>query len=195
MPIASIHRSIVAIGTFLVAASSPAQAQEASEPAAAETSVTTSIATFTFHTGYQFSNHEALQGLAQSIVLGFRGSRADAPRVHFFEAGSSRLATDDSPLVTSSAMLGARIAWRWDRLALHLFGRFHHGEPIPGDDSVAIYSHSTSLGLMATFDILRRKGGSMALGLHGFGQFYDASDGDDYALAGSGAAGLSILAW
>jgi hypothetical protein len=191
---ASLHRVLVA--AVAVAISSPAGAQEntgTSPPA--EPPVTTSIATFILHDGYQVSNHDALDGFSQTVVLGFRLGNKEAGFQRFFEAGISRLATDDSPLVTSSALIGARLAWRWKRLALHVFGRFHHGEAIEGDDAVAIYSYSMSLGVMGSVDLLRRGGQSMALAVHAIGQLHDASDGEEATLVGAGGGGLSLVLW
>jgi len=197
MPLASLRLAIVA-AALLVATGSPALAQEAAEPAAVEgaSSFRTAIAPVTVHSGYQTSSHEALQGWNTTLVLGFRLGRPDASVVSFFEAGVGRLDSDDSPLVTSNAFVGARVAWRLNRFALHFLARVHHGDPMTGDDEVTIYSHSSSLGLMATFDILRGKTGhSMALGAHGIGQFHAAADGDDSATAFAGGGGLSFIVW
>ena len=173
----------------------PVRAQEVSDPTPDDVSVKTSIAPVIWQTGYQSSSHDALKGLETALVLGFRVGPADSWFQQFFEVGVTRLALDDSPLVSSSALVGARLAWRWDRLALHLMARIHHGDPATGDDSVAIYSSSGSLGLMASFDVYRSRGHSIAVGLHGIGRFYDAAEGEDPTTAFAGGGGLSLIVW
>jgi hypothetical protein len=189
MPIAS--RISIAV---LLLASAPAAAQEAAEPSGDDAPIT-QVASVTLHNGYQGSNHDALRGFEQTVVFGFRVTRAQSTFQEFFEAGISRLDTADSPLVTSSALIGARLAWRWDRFALHLLARFHHGDPVTGDDGIAIYSYAASVGLMASFDVLRVHDTSVALALHTTGEFHSASDGNDSTLAASGGGGISLLAW
>ena len=187
-------RSAVLTSVLLLTAP-PVLAQEASEPAPGDDAVTTSVAPVTLHTGYQASSHDALQGLHQTLVLGFRIGPAAGEFQQFFEVGIARLDVDDSPVVTSSALVGARLAWRWQRVGLHLMARLHHGDPATGADSVAISSSSSSLGLMASFDILHRSGRSLALALHGIGQFHDAADGEDATVAFAGGGGLSLVLW
>jgi hypothetical protein len=189
MPIAS-RISIAAV--LLVSAT--AAAQEATEPAAGDAPIT-QIASVTLQNGVQGSNHDALQGFQQTVVFGFRVTRPRSTFQEFFEAGISRLDTFDSPLVTSSALVGARLAWRWDRFALHFLARFHHGDAMTGDDGVAIYSHAVSVGLMGSFDVLRVHDTSVAVALHTLGEFHSASDGNESTLASAGGGGISLVAW
>jgi len=178
----------------LLLASAPAAAQEEAPPATGDAPIT-QIASVTLQNGVQGSNHDVLQGFQQTVVFGFRVTRPHSMFQEFFEAGISRLDTFDSPLVTSSALVGARLAWRWDRFALHFLARFHHGDPMTGDDGVEIYSHAVSIGLMASFDVLRVHDTSVAVALHTLGEFRSASDGNDSALAAAGGGGLSLVAW
>ena len=194
MAIATLRSAALACAVLSIT-TSPAFAQEASEPATGGDTVTTAIAPVTLHTGYQLSSHDSLQGLSQTLVLGFRLGRKDQAFQQFFEVGIGRLFVADSPVVTSDALIGGRLAWRWDRLAVHLMARFHHGDPATGNDGVAIYSHASSLGFMASFDVYRRGGRSMALALHGIGRLHDAADGEESTFAFAGDAGFSIIAW
>jgi hypothetical protein len=189
MPIASRIAVVV-----ILAVSSSAGADEVATPPSSEGPIT-QIASVTLQNGYQGSSHEVLQGFHQTVLFGFRVTRARSRFQEFFEAGISRLDTADSPLVTSSALIGARLAWRWDRFAVHVAARFHHGDSLEGDDAVTIYSHGVSLGLMGSYDLLRVHDTSVAIALHAMGEVRSAADGDRSTLASAGGGGISLLAW
>jgi hypothetical protein len=182
------HAVLFAIGLPLAHADSPAVATAEHESAVPPFMLDSDV-------GYQFSNHDALSGLVDSFLLGIQVRSPSTHRRDFIEVGVAQLHAGDSDTLPSSYLLvGARSAWSWDRIGLHLFGHLRHGDAASdGDFSTA--SQSASVGLIASLDIWRGADLSAAIGLHATANIYQALDAGDQRAAASGSTGLSVIVW
>jgi hypothetical protein len=182
------HAALVAIGLPLAHADGPTVAAAEERPAVPPFMVSSDV-------GYQFSSRDALSGLVDSFTLGVQVRSTSARRRDFIEVGVAQLHAGDSDTLPASYLLvGARSAWSWNRIGLHLFGHLRHGDAASdGDFSTA--SQSGSVGMVASVDVWRRSYLSLAIGLHATANIYQALDAGDQHAAVSGSTGLSVMVW